>query len=149
MWEIWVGNLGGERKCRSLCSLPPDTLVHSLLLRPHTFGSNPTLFKIGHSRPPFPLFSSFQCSWQYTFNINIADDWIRTADPWSQKQPLYQLSHTTALLFPLKKAILQLGHNFLTDIARPRKKYLIQDKVAWQFLQSFAKNGFSEVIGLA
>ena len=31
------------------------------------------------------------------FNINnfIADDWIRTADLWYQKRPLYQLSHTT------------------------------------------------------
>ena len=30
-------------------------------------------------------------------NINkiIADNWIRTADPWYWKQPLHQLSHTT------------------------------------------------------
>ena len=27
------------------------------------------------------------------FNINFANDWIRTADLWSWKQPLYQLSH--------------------------------------------------------
>ena len=27
------------------------------------------------------------------FNINFADDWIRTADLWYWKQPLYQLSH--------------------------------------------------------
>ena len=26
-------------------------------------------------------------------SINFADDWIRTADLWYQKQPLYQLSH--------------------------------------------------------
>ena len=26
-------------------------------------------------------------------NINFADDWIRTADLWYQKQSLYQLSH--------------------------------------------------------
>ena len=36
------------------------------------------------------------------FNINFADDWIRTADLWYRKQPLYQLSHTTtAHLFKL------------------------------------------------
>ena len=27
------------------------------------------------------------------FNINCADDWIRTANHWNRKQPLYQLSH--------------------------------------------------------
>ena len=30
------------------------------------------------------------------FNINFANDWIRTLDLWYRKQPLYQLSHTTA-----------------------------------------------------
>ena len=30
------------------------------------------------------------------FNINFADDWIRSADLWYWKRPLYQLSHTTA-----------------------------------------------------
>ena len=27
------------------------------------------------------------------FIINFDDDWIRTADLWSGKRPLYQLSH--------------------------------------------------------
>ena len=27
----------------------------------------------------------------------FADDWIRTADLWRRKRPLYQLRHTTAL----------------------------------------------------
>ena len=27
------------------------------------------------------------------FNMNFANDWIQTADLWSRKQPLYQLSH--------------------------------------------------------
>ena len=27
------------------------------------------------------------------FNLNFADDWIRTADLWNRKRPLYQLSH--------------------------------------------------------
>ena len=31
------------------------------------------------------------------FNIIFVDDWIWTADFWNWKQPLYQLSHTTAL----------------------------------------------------
>ena len=28
--------------------------------------------------------------------MTFADDWIRTTDLWCRKQPLYQLSHTTA-----------------------------------------------------
>ena len=27
------------------------------------------------------------------FNINFVNDWIRTADLWYRKQPLYHLSH--------------------------------------------------------
>ena len=42
----------------------------------------------------FYLFSSFQYSCQLMFDIYIfADDWIRTANLWNWKQPLYQLSH--------------------------------------------------------
>ena len=36
----------------------------------------------------FSLFSSFQYSKQM-----FADDWIRTADLWCQKRPLYQVPH--------------------------------------------------------
>ena len=32
------------------------------------------------------------------FNINFADDWIRTADLWCRKQLLYQLSHNHCYL---------------------------------------------------
>ena len=53
---------------------------------------------------PFPasfyLFSSFQYtvdSKQMSNNL-FADDWIRTADLWYWKRPLYQLSHTTTAL---------------------------------------------------
>ena len=38
------------------------------------------------------LFSYFQYSRQ-NVHIKIADDWIRTADLWCRKRPLYQLSH--------------------------------------------------------
>ena len=31
------------------------------------------------------------------FNINFVDDWIRTADLWYWKQPLYKLSHNQFL----------------------------------------------------
>ena len=49
---------------------------------------------------PFPasFFFIFVFSIQLTVNkcsINFADDWIRTADLWYRKRPLYQLSHTT------------------------------------------------------
>ena len=50
---------------------------------------------------PAPFFFIFVFSIQLTVNkcsINFADDWIRTADLWYQKQPLYQLSYTTTAL---------------------------------------------------
>ena len=52
------------------------------------------MFKKGHCRPLFYLFFVF--SIQLTVNIvqyHFADDWIRTADLFRRKQPLYQLSH--------------------------------------------------------
>ena len=50
---------------------------------------------------PFPASFSLFSSLQYTvdsiqmldINKKIADDWIRTADLWYRKWPLYQLSH--------------------------------------------------------
>ena len=41
----------------------------------------------------FSLFWSFQYRWQNIGNINLANDWIRTADHWCRMRPLYQLSH--------------------------------------------------------
>ena len=35
----------------------------------------------------------FVISIQLIVHINFSDDWIRTADLWCQKQPLYQLGH--------------------------------------------------------
>ena len=49
---------------------------------------------MGHSRPFFLYFRIFNT--QLTVNkcsLNFADDWIRTADLWYRKRPLYQLSH--------------------------------------------------------
>ena len=56
-------------------------------------------FKNGPFRPLF--FFIFVFSIQSTVNkcsINFANDWIRTADLWYRKRPLYQLSHTTTAL---------------------------------------------------
>ena len=49
------------------------------------------LKKIG----PFPasFFFILVFSIQLIVQINFADDWIRTADLWCRKQPLYQLHH--------------------------------------------------------
>ena len=52
---------------------------------------------------PFPasFFFVFVFSIQLTVNkcsIYFANDWIRTADLWYRKRPLYQLSHTTTAL---------------------------------------------------
>ena len=52
-----------------------------------------TIFLNGTFSATFSLFSSFQYSWQYIGNIKFADDWIRTAVLWCQKQLLYQLNH--------------------------------------------------------
>ena len=53
---------------------------------------------MGHSRPLFSLFSSFQYTVdsKQMFNKyikNLANDWIRIADLEYRKQTLYQLSH--------------------------------------------------------
>ena len=53
------------------------------------------IFKMGHPRPLFHLFLSFQYSWQ-NVHIKFADDWIRTVELLCRKRPLYQLSQTTA-----------------------------------------------------
>jgi len=45
---------------------------------------------------PAPFFFIFVFSIQLTvtlFNINFADGWIRAAELWCCKRPLYQLSH--------------------------------------------------------
>ena len=54
--------------------------------------------KMGHSRPLFFfIFHLFNTQLTVYNNcsilINFADDWIRTADLWYWKRPLYQLSH--------------------------------------------------------
>ena len=66
---------------------------------------------MGHYRPLF--FFIFVFSIQLTVNkcsINFADDWIRTADLWYRKRPLYQLSHTTTAHYLLLASV-QFGYN--------------------------------------
>ena len=50
---------------------------------------------MGHSLPLFLYIRIFNSvdNTQIMFNINITDDWIRTADLWYRKQPLNQLYH--------------------------------------------------------
>ena len=49
---------------------------------------------MGHSRPLFLYFRLFNTvENKQMFNISFVNDWIRTADLWFWKQPLYQLSH--------------------------------------------------------
>ena len=48
---------------------------------------------MGHSRPLSHYFRLFNTVYnKQIFNTKIANDWIRTADLWYRKQPLYQLS---------------------------------------------------------
>ena len=62
--------------------------------------------KMGHYRPLFCLFSSFQ---QFTV-LNFPDDWIQTVDLWYLKQVLCQLSHnhcpSLTLKLPLTGSVL-------------------------------------------
>ena len=54
-------------------------------------GRHRDFLNLGHFRPLFPLFLTFQ---QFiNFIKNFADDWIRTRDLWYLKRPLCQLSH--------------------------------------------------------
>ena len=53
------------------------------------------------------------------FNINFANDWIRTADLWCRKRPLYQLSHnhcpratTTALQLNVVRIVFLFIYHF-------------------------------------
>ena len=64
-------------------------------------------YKMGYSWHLFSLFLSFQNSWQQTmFNINFADDGIRTTVLYCRKRPLCQLSHTTdQVLLILRPAV--------------------------------------------
>ena len=63
-------------------------------------------WKMGHSRPLFSLFSSFQHNCQLQmFDKSLP---IRTADLWCRRQPLYRLSHNHWPFFqgnPLPKSI--------------------------------------------
>ena len=69
---------------------------------------------MGHSRQLFSLFLSFQYSWQYIGNKKFANDWIRTADLWSPKRPLYQLSHNH---YPTKRNVCSnfIGYSSFLD----------------------------------
>ena len=55
--------------------------------------------KMGQYRPLFLYFRLFQYTVDRKQNVQykyiFANDYIRTADLWYQKQPFYQLSHTT------------------------------------------------------
>ena len=71
--------------------------------QPFSYVSSPykisecSFFKIvGRSRPLliyFRRYNTVDRKQLIVFNINFANDWIRTTDLWSLKQLLYQLSH--------------------------------------------------------
>ena len=69
------------------------------------------IFKIG----PFPASFSFifVFSIQYKSTYKFCDDWIRTADLWCQKQPLYQLRHNHFPTFICKDILIRRFRIFL------------------------------------
>ena len=76
---------------------------------------------------PFPAsFFIFVFSIQLTVN-NFADDWIRTADLWCRKRPLYQLSHNhcpTHLFFLPLSLTHSLTHSFKQQSHKQPKRHL-------------------------
>ena len=53
----------------------------------------PNSFLLGHSRPLFLFFLSYQQLTVNTFIIKSCGDWIWTSELWYWKRPLCQLSH--------------------------------------------------------
>ena len=95
------------QRCRSQKGI----LLYTIQLIYYPESSLPAFFKIFG---PFPasFFFIFAVSIQLTVNkcsINLANDWIRTADLWYRKRPLCQLSHNHC---PIIFAI--LGNYILT-----------------------------------
>ena len=79
---------------------------------------------------PFPasFFFIFVFSIQLTVNkcsINFADDWIRTADLWYQKRPLYQLSHNHCPVNRLFLVIISTKIRFHRSIFITANSYLM------------------------
>ena len=68
-------------------------------------------FKIGLFPASFIFISSFPYSWNYV-DLKFADDWIRTADLWCRKPPLYQLRHNHC---PNFVDINEIYHYFIID----------------------------------
>ena len=55
---------------------------------------NLSILKLGHSRPHYSVYSSFQYSSKVQLIVNkITSDWIRTVDLSYRKRPLNQLCH--------------------------------------------------------
>ena len=66
--------------------------LQNLLINDHLSPyADSTLFFKGPFPASFSLFLSFQYSGQYIGNKKFAEDWIRTADLWCWKRPLYQV----------------------------------------------------------
>jgi len=94
--------------------------------------------KLGLSWPLFSLFSSLQYRFLMQLIVNnIANDWIRTSDLWSRKQPLYQLCHTTA---PINSALLGTTSLF--------RRSSFAD-IFWPLLPSRLRIGLALVIALS
>ena len=90
-------------------------------------------------RRPYYLAILFLCLFstldtKQMFNINFADDWIRTSDLWYRYWPLYQLSHNCCpILF------LCLFHSFFPF----QKKRRIR---SWTFLRCFCSSHRHQIV---
>ena len=77
-----------------------------------------------HSRPLFLYFRLFNTVGSEQFNINFANDGIRTSDPWCRKRLLCQLSHNHC-----PKAFLnKLFHTISTTIIKMSSSHLTRHK---------------------
>ena len=75
-------------------------LKRSSVLGKYVPSCPPFVKKLGHFRPLFAIFTSFQQLTVNMFIINLANEWIRTAELWYWKRPLCQLSHNHFPRFP-------------------------------------------------
>ena len=53
------------------------------------------------------------------FNIIFSNDWIRTADLWCCKEPLYQLSHNYSVVFNLASKYYEWNRYHYINGVRP------------------------------
>ena len=110
---------------------------------------------MGHFLPLFIYFSRlYTDDSKYMFNVNFAGGWIRTADRWFRKQPLYQLSHNHCHLMKCFYNVALVGCTIRTDYKRGSNQILqlktpTNENVRFDFEDISKKNRKLNLLGVA